>query len=85
MAVDTSLGYMVAIPYYWGISPNYDLTLMPEFTTKAGYLMQADWRQRLWNGAYEVKLAGAFNDKAQDFLRRQKLARQRGNERQPSP
>ncbi len=30
--------------------------------------MQADWRQRLWNGAYEVKLAGAYNDSAQDFL-----------------
>ena len=67
-AADSSLGYMLAIPYYWGISPNYDLTLTPEFTTKAGYLMQADWRQRLWNGAYEVKLAGAFNDQAQDFL-----------------
>ena len=67
-AVDSSLGYMVGIPYYWGISPNYDLTLTPEFTTKAGYFMQADWRQRLWNGAYEVKLAGAFNDQAQDFL-----------------
>ena len=67
-AVDSSLGYMVGIPYYWAISPDYDLTLMPEFTTKAGYLMQADWRQRLWNGAYEVKLAGSFNDQAQDFL-----------------
>ncbi len=67
-AVDSNLGYMVAIPYYWGISPNYDLTLTPEITTKAGYLMQADWRQRLWNGAYQVQLAGAFNDEAQDFL-----------------
>ena len=61
-------GYSVAIPYYWAISPNYDLTLTPEFTTQAGYLMQADWRQRLWNGAYEVKLAGAYNQNAEDFL-----------------
>ncbi len=65
---NSSLGYLVGIPYYWAISPNYDLTLLPEFTTKAGYLMQADWRQRLWNGAYEVKAAGAFNDQAQDFF-----------------
>ena len=62
----TSLGYMAALPYYWAISPNYDLTLTPEFTTKAGYLMQADWRQRLWNGSYEVKLAGVYNDQAVD-------------------
>ncbi len=64
----STLGYAVAIPYYWAISPNYDLLLTPEFTTQAGYLMQADWRQRLWNGAYEVKLAGVYNDNAQDFL-----------------
>ena len=65
---NSSLGYLAAIPYYWAISPNYDLTLIPEFTTQAGYLMQADWRQRLWNGQYEVQFAGAFNDQAQDFF-----------------
>ena len=65
---NSSLGYLAGLSYYWAISPNYDLTLTPEFTTQAGYLMQADWRQRLWNGAYEVKLAGAYNDQAQDFL-----------------
>lgn len=65
---NSSLGYLAGLSYYWAISPNYDLTLSPEFTTQAGYLMQADWRQRLWNGAYEVKLAGAYNDQAQDFL-----------------
>jgi LPS-assembly protein len=64
----STLGYFVTAPFYWGISPNYDLTLAPTFTTKAGYLMQADWRQRLWNGAYEVKLAGAYNDSASTFL-----------------
>ena len=63
-----TLGYFVTTPFYWAISPNYDLTLSPTFTTNAGYLMQADWRQRLWNGSYEIKLAGAYNDSAQDFL-----------------
>src|SRR5258706_1325452 len=64
----TSLGYTVAIPYYYALSPNYDLTLTPEFTTNAGILMQAEWRQRLWNGSYSVKLAGAYNDNAADFF-----------------
>ncbi|HZV20056.1 MAG TPA: LPS-assembly protein LptD, partial [Hyphomicrobiales bacterium] len=67
-AHDSNIGYAVAIPYYYAISPNYDLTLTPEFTTQAGYLMQAQWRQRLWNGAYEINLAGAYNDNAKDFL-----------------
>ncbi len=63
---NTSLGYLLAIPYYWAISPNYDLTLTPELTTKAGYLMQADWRQRLWNAFYEVHLDGVYNNNAPD-------------------
>jgi LPS-assembly protein len=65
---DTNLGYAVAVPYYYAVSPNADLTLTPEFTTQAGYLMQADWRQRLWNGSYEVKLAGSYNSQADDFF-----------------
>ncbi len=64
----STLGYSAAIPYYYALSPNYDLTLTPEFTTNAGYLMQAEWRQKLWNGAYSIKLAGAFNDNSKDFF-----------------
>jgi LPS-assembly protein len=64
----STLGYFATVPYYWAISPEYDLTLSPTFTTKAGYLMQTEWRQRLWNGAYEVKLAGAYNDSTSELL-----------------
>jgi LPS-assembly protein len=61
-------GYSLAIPYYYAASPNYDLTLTPTFTTQAGYLMETDWRQKLWNGAYEVKLYGSYDQEASDFL-----------------
>lgn len=61
-------GYSLAIPYYYAASPNYDLTLTPTFTTQAGYLMEADWRQKLWNGAYEVKLYGSYDQQTSDFL-----------------
>jgi LPS-assembly protein len=63
-----TLGYAVAIPYYYAISPNMDLTVAPEFTTQAGYLLQTEFRQRLWNGAYEVKLAGAYNNNSDNFF-----------------
>ncbi len=66
----STTGYSLAIPYYYALSPNYDVTLTPEFTTQAGYLMQADWRQRLWNGSYEIKLAGAYNQNADDLFDR---------------
>jgi LPS-assembly protein len=64
----STLGYAVAVPYYYAVSPNMDLTLTPEFTSQAGYLLQAEWRQKLWNGAYEIKLAGAYNNSADDFF-----------------
>jgi len=63
----STTGYSLAIPYYYAASPNYDLTITPEFTTQAGYLLQTDWRQKLWNGAYEIKLAGAYDQTANDF------------------
>jgi LPS-assembly protein len=61
-------GYSLVIPYYYAASPNYDLTLSPMITTQAGYLMEADWRQKLWNGAYEVKLYGSYDQESSDFL-----------------
>jgi LPS-assembly protein len=64
----STLGYAIGVPYYYAVSPNMDLTVTPEFTTQAGYLLQTQWRQKLWNGAYEVNLAGAYNNQAEDFL-----------------
>jgi LPS-assembly protein len=63
----STTGYSLTIPYYYAASPNYDLTLSPTVTTQAGYLLEADWRQKLWNGAYEVKLYGSYDRTANDF------------------
>jgi LPS-assembly protein len=63
----STTGYSLTIPYYYAASPNYDITLSPTVTTQAGYLMETDWRQKLWNGAYEVKLYGSYDRTADDF------------------
>jgi LPS-assembly protein len=63
----STTGYSLTIPYYYAASPNYDLTVKPEFTTKAGYLLETDWRQKLWNGAYEIKLYGSYDQTADNF------------------
>ena len=63
----STTGYSLTIPYYYAASPNYDITLSPTVTTQAGYLMETDWRQKLWNGAYEVKLYGSYDRTANDF------------------
>jgi LPS-assembly protein len=54
----TAFGYGVEIPFYWAIAPDYDLTLNPRFTSKQGVLMQAEFRQRLINGAYQIRVYG---------------------------
>jgi LPS-assembly protein len=54
----TAFGYGVEVPFYWAIAPDYDLTLNPRFTSKQGVLMQAEFRQRLMNGAYQIRVYG---------------------------
>ncbi|WP_079573912.1 LPS-assembly protein LptD [Bradyrhizobium erythrophlei] len=55
---DTTYGYGVETPFYWAIAPDYDATFSPRFTTRQGVLMQAEFRQRLLNGAYQVRAYG---------------------------
>lgn len=52
----TGLG--LEIPYYWALAPDYDLTLTPRITTRQGALLQGEFRQRLINGAYEIRAYG---------------------------
>jgi LPS-assembly protein len=53
-------GVAVEVPYYWALAPDYDATIAPMITTKQGPLMQGEFRQRLLNGAYEIRGAGLY-------------------------
>ena len=44
----TYLGSYVKVPYYISISPSRDLTIDPIITTRAGAVLQTEYRQR-WN------------------------------------
>jgi LPS-assembly protein len=57
-----NLGATVEVPYYFALSPSYDFTFHPEFTTKQGVLWKGDWRQRLAGGQYTIKGAGIYQD-----------------------
>ena len=46
------LGLAVGLSYYYSLSPSADLTVTPVVTTEAGFLLKADWRQRLETGSY---------------------------------
>jgi LPS-assembly protein len=55
---NTTYGYGIEVPYFWDIAPDYDATINPRFTTQQGVLMQGEFRQRLVNGAYQVRAYG---------------------------
>ena len=54
----TATGIGLETPYYWAIAPDYDATFTPRFMTNQGVLAQAEFRQRLVNGSYQIKLYG---------------------------
>ncbi len=54
------LGLLVETPYFFNLAPNYDFTLSPMLTTQQGVLLKGEWRHRLANGAYNIKLAGIY-------------------------
>ncbi len=54
----TSLGFITGIPYYYALAPNMDFTFNPTYMSKQGVLWKGEWRHRLENGQYTVKMAG---------------------------
>lgn len=62
----TTLGWTVETPYYFALSPYYDFTFHPMYTSKHGVLYQGHWRHRVAigdiRGEYYLKLAGIDQD-----------------------
>lgn len=52
------LGFYATLPYYVALAPNKDLTFTPTLLTKQGFLGQVEFRHRLSNGQYAVRVAG---------------------------
>ncbi|MGL4264760.1 MAG: LPS-assembly protein LptD, partial [Afipia sp.] len=63
----TRYGVGIEVPYYFALAPDYDLTVSPRYTTKQGLLMQGEFRQRLINGAYEIRAYGIRQDDQKQF------------------
>jgi LPS-assembly protein len=57
---NSKYGFAVEIPYYMAMAPDYDATFAPMITTKQGLLVQGEFRQRLLNGAYDIRGAGIY-------------------------
>ncbi len=57
-----TLGYGMSVPYYFALAPNFDFTFNPLYLSRQGILWQGEWRHRLENGQYYIKLAGIDQD-----------------------
>ncbi len=55
---NTNYGFGVETPFYWAIAPDYDATISPRYTSKQGLLVQGEFRQRLMDGAYQIRAYG---------------------------
>lgn len=64
----SDLGVGVKVPYYFALSPTYDLTVTGTGYTKQGFLGEAEWRQRFNNGQYSLKIAGIHQQDPDAFL-----------------
>lgn len=64
----TALGTGAAVPYFLNLAPDYDLTLSPSFLSRQGVLGQGEFRQRLDNGSYNLRLSGIFQTTPSAFL-----------------
>ena len=61
-SANLSRGVGVSMPLFWAISPDRDLTVTPTLFTRQGLLGQAQWRQQLATGAYDIRVSGIFQN-----------------------
>lgn len=64
----TAVGTGASVPYFFNLAPDYDLTLSPAFLSRQGVLGQAEYRQRLDNGSFNLRLSGIFQTTPSAFL-----------------
>jgi LPS-assembly protein len=54
----TGYGFGIGTPFYRTLAQDYDATLTPTYTSKQGLLLQSEFRQRLLDGAYQIRAYG---------------------------
>jgi LPS-assembly protein len=63
VAASESTGFDLAVPYYWNIAPNYDLTLVPRLMSKRGMQLGAEARYLGERYEGQTRLEWLANDK----------------------
>ncbi|WP_294076355.1 LPS assembly protein LptD [Sphingomonas sp.] len=66
--LDAVNGLEFALPYYFDLAPNRDLTITPHLYSGALPMLQGEYRQLLGNGAFKVKGYATYSRRSDDFL-----------------
>lgn len=61
------LGFGVRAGYFWNLAPNYDITTYGTALSQQGFLSETEWRHRLENGIYNIRVAGIYQAKPGAF------------------
>ena len=56
----SDLGFLIGIPYYWGIDPSEDLVIRPIFTQNQGPVFSTEYRKNFAHG--KLKFSGSITD-----------------------
>ncbi|MBV9967778.1 MAG: LPS-assembly protein LptD [Alphaproteobacteria bacterium] len=60
----SQVGFHFAVPYFWAIDGDKDLTITPRFMTQGGELLAAEYRQRFGNGVIDAIASGNYSSAA---------------------
>lgn len=63
----SNLGFSTTVPYYFALSPTYDLTVRGTYYTRQGFLGEAEWRQQFETGGYNLRVAGIWQQQPGAF------------------
>jgi len=61
IGTSTKIGYFLRIPVYLALSDSNGMTVVPEFTTQGGEMVEAEYRQRWNNSGMWLQASGAYN------------------------
>ncbi len=62
-----ALGIGIKNTFFWALAPNYDLTFGGTYLSNQGFLGEVEWRHRVENGQYNLRIAGIDQRNPSDF------------------
>lgn len=65
---DAVNGFEVALPYFFSLAPNRDLTIKPHIFTGSLPMLEGEYRHLLDKGAFRIAAFGTYSNRADDFL-----------------